>query len=122
VLADCHHRIPVNRKEQKAEGDEEGQEDVQHCNPALHEQQKIGGHQQRRNQRDPAVAKKPAGQQVDHQNEPDPKHKGADPPAERVVAEQLDAAGDQPFAQRGVHVALFRGPRQPALFRQVPEV
>ena len=90
--------LHVAEREQDAEHGPRGDEDVEGRDARLRHPERVGGGEEQGEQRPGRREAEPAAERVDAGQQGDAGDHGRQPPAERAVAEQEDAAGDGELA------------------------
>ena len=85
--------------------------DVEHGNPRVDDPQVVEGPQGCSAQGQPRASAGAEDEPVEQQDRRHPEHHGGDPPANRVVAEDANAGGDDQLAELGV-LAVWIGARR----------
>ena len=88
---DRTHPFSVEDQEQDAGGDERGQEDVEHRDPALHDVETVEREEHCGNTRPPDRAPQAESDEVEESHSQDPEDRRRQPPTDRPVPERADS-------------------------------
>jgi hypothetical protein len=92
----------VDHEQVGAEQDEQGQVDVEHRGPGLDDEDAVEGQQATGQHAELDASRQPPHEQDGEQDHDGARHHARRPPADRSVAEQRDARGDEPLPERWV--------------------
>ena len=109
------HRVAVDHETGDGAEHEHLQEDVEQADPREREGEPVEGEQQAGQEAEQGRPRQPPGQSHEDDDRDGPGHRAREPPAQRVVAEQLLAGRDQPLAQwrvddEGVAAVVLEAP------------